>query len=366
MVNLIQGCSSQRYLSEIYTTWGYSKLLQHTEVLYSIQKKKKFIPIQVQICPTELCESDCPFCAVANRPLKSSMSWEMIERCLNDFKSLGAKSVEITGGGNPLLYRRDGKDVNNIIKLAAELGFDIGIITNSHDIRVIKSELYDSINWLRVSLIKLDEGKVPEDYKFYDFPIEKLGFSYIVYDEGQGCRTKKDYEGTSFATFEKIDRLVKMYPQAKFVRIAGNALITGYNQETKEKYQKFVEKYPKFFIKDIGYNDFPYDFGCYIGMIRPFVAPSPEGDGKYYAYVCNSHVLFSYRTYNLDYALCEVSDIIEAYGRANMTFEKAGYPYQVRDNGGKNWKKTCKLCFYQPNNELLHSVVTEIPDKNFP
>ena len=91
-------------MTQKYSTWG-DKLLQHTDVLYSIQRDKIFKPITIQICPCEICDSDCPFCSVAGRPLKSYMPFSDIKQVLEDFKSIGAKSVEITGGGNPMLQR---------------------------------------------------------------------------------------------------------------------------------------------------------------------------------------------------------------------------------------------------------------------
>lgn len=356
-------------MSEIYTTWGYSKLLQHTDVLYRIQKENRFSPIQVQICPTELCESDCPFCSVGYRPYKSSMPWPMITKCLEDFKLLGAKSVEITGGGNPLLYRDGKKNINDLIRYAADLGLDIGIITNSERLNVLNPDLYRFINWIRISLIKLDEGKEPQDYDFAGFPYSKLGFSYIIYEGGEGCRTKRPYAGTSAATIERIAQLVNLHPEIKFVRIAGNCLIPGENERIKREYQQVidaVDKYAKFFIKDIGSNDFPFNDGCYVGMIRPYVAASPKGDGKYYVYICNSHVLFMGQKYDTDYALCEVQDVLGAWEKLNENHKELGYPYQVRNNCGRNWQGTCKLCFYQINNQFLHTVATELPDKNFP
>lgn len=355
-------------LSEHYTTWGYSKLLQHTDVLHRIQKERYFQPIQIQLCPTENCQSDCSFCAVGYRPYKSIMSWTKLEKCVRDFKSLGAKSLEISGGGNPLLYRdyQAKKDINDIIELGSSLGLDIGIITNSEKLSRISPRLYDKINWIRISLIRLDEGKNPTDYDLAGFPQEKLGFSYIIYDAAKGCRTGREYDGTIGESIDKILELVELYPNVKFVRIAGNSLITGYNELVRQKYQSLFEKYPKVFIKDIGEDDYPYDGGCYVGMIRPFIAASPDGDGKYYVYICNSHVLFSGQTYNKDYGLCEVGDVLSTWEKLNQYYKEHGYPYEVSGNKGCEWKKTCKLCFYQPNNRLLDAVVKEIPDKNFP
>ena len=170
-----------------YSTWG-DKYLQHTDVLHSIQYEDTFKPITVQLSLCEMCDSDCPFCSVAARPLKSYIPWEDVKKLLKDFKSLGAKAVEITGGGNPMLYRdkKAGVDINDVVREAGALGFDIGIITNTEKFeRHLNPEVYNFINWIRVSLIKLDEGKDPEDYDFGSFPTDRIGLSYIIY-EGTG------------------------------------------------------------------------------------------------------------------------------------------------------------------------------------
>src|SRR3990167_107921 len=109
-------------LTQDYSTFG-DKILQHTDLLYSIQKEKKFFPICVQLAPTNRCSSDCNFCSVSDRPFKSYMSWELIVQTLIDFRQLGAKSLEISGGGQPDLYKdpNKNKNINHIIDLAAGL-----------------------------------------------------------------------------------------------------------------------------------------------------------------------------------------------------------------------------------------------------
>ena len=159
--------------TQIYSTWG-DKLLQHTDVLYSIQKDKIFKPVTIQVSLTETCQSDCPFCSVAGRPLKQYIPFNVLQMALIDFKYLGAKSVEFTGGGNPLLYPR----LNDAIRFSYNLGYKIGIITNSHSFKkFIDPDLYPTIDWIRVSLIQLEEGRNPEDYDFNGFPEERLSFS---------------------------------------------------------------------------------------------------------------------------------------------------------------------------------------------
>lgn len=359
-------------LTQQYSSWG-DKLLQHTDVLYSIQKYRVFKPVTIQLAPTETCNSDCPFCSVAGRPLKSYMPFSKIEKALVDFRTLGAKSVEITGGGNPYLYidKESREDINSIIELADSLGYDIGLITNNHDLSRIKKSNHAKMSWIRISLIQLDEDKSPEDYNFNGFPYSKLGFSYIIYETGgikdALSRTDRVYQGTTKESIEKIVKLVELHPEVKFVRIAGNCLIKGNNQKIKEQYAQVldaVDKHHKFFIKDIGEDDSPYNDGCYIGMVRPYIAPNPHG-GDYRVYTCTSHVL-NKRTYDLDYSLCSVDDIIPAWDRMNKQFQEKGYPYEVKGNCGKDWISNCKYCYYKFNNKLLHTVSNEMPDRNFP
>ena len=369
---------SHEELTQAYSTWG-DKLLQHADVLNSIQNDKVFKPITIQLAPVEMCDSDCPFCSVAGRPLKSYIPFKDIKQILTDFKTLGAKSVEITGGGNPMLYRdrEEKKNINDIIRLSNDLGLDVGIITNSNKFRTLDTDVYDMIKWIRVSLIKLDEGKNPEDYDFCGLPYDKLAFSYIIYDGQQDddgnyiadelSRTNRVYKGTTEETIQKMAKLIKMHPDAKFVRIAGNCLIKGNNAAVRDRFKdvvKSVDEHNKFFIKDIGYDDGAFRDGCYVGLIRPYIAPHPHG-GDYQVYVCTSYVL-NKRTYDLDWSLGSTKDIIKIWDRANDNFKKYGFPYEVKNNKGEAWNESCKYCFYKFNNKLLHTVANEMPDKNFP
>ena len=297
--------NKHKELTQKYSTWG-DKLLQHTDVLYSIQHNKKFQPITIQLSPTEVCSSGCPFCSVAERPLKSYLPFEKIKKVLEDFKSLGAKSLEITGGGEPLIYidKETKDDINSIIEYAHSLKYDIGIITNTLKLTKIKPENFDKLNWIRISLIKLDEGYNPEDYNFCNFPPYKMGLSYIIYEEdkGTGTRLDKPYKPTDVNTIKKIAKVIELNPEIKFVRIAGNCLIKGNNAVIREKFKSIIDEidiYKKIFIKDIGFDDSPFDEGCYVGLIRPYVAPNPHGQGKYQVYICTSHVL-NKKNYDLD------------------------------------------------------------------
>jgi MoaA/NifB/PqqE/SkfB family radical SAM enzyme len=359
-------------LTEQYSTWG-DKLLQHTDVLNSIQNKKIFKPITIQLAPCEVCDSDCPFCSVADRPLKSYMPYDKIQKMLEDFISLGAKSLEITGGGNPMLYRdkATNHNINDIISYASKLGYEVGLITNSHNLKRLNDSSAHLLKWVRISLIKLDEGKNPEDYSFKPIPYNKLGFSYIIYNTDnipdELSRTNKVYTGTTKETINKIVKLVKLHPEIKFVRLAGDCLDKRANIEIQKQWKNVIDSVDnseKFFIKDIYDNNNAFPYGCYVGLIRPYIAPDPRG-GDYQVYICTSHVL-NCRNYDLRYSLGSVRDIKNIWGIANAKYKGGISPYELDERFPGFWNLKCKHCYYYNNNKLLHTVANELPDKNFP
>lgn len=349
------GTSRDSILTQQFSTWG-DKLLNHADVLHAAQVQREWRVINIQLAPTEICDSDCPFCSVSKRP-RSVMPWRSLRQCLADFKALGARAVEITGGGNPLLYRNEGFTINDIVLAAADFGYDIGIITNSHSFKRLDPAVYPYIHWIRVSLIQLDEGVPPEDYDFNGFPEDRMGFSYIIYDASTPMLFRLD----------RIMRLVSLHPQVKFLRVAGDCLIKGNNvvvhQQWREAFDQ-ADTLRKVFFKTIQEgDDDPFDDGCYVGMVRPYIAADPEGDG-YNVYTCSSHVL-NKRTYDRAYALCRVENVTTAWAAMNERFKTQGFPYEVKGNAGKGWCQTCRYCYYKNNNRLLYTVCHDLPEKNF-
>lgn len=326
--------------TQAFSTWG-DKLMQHTDVLHDIQSNHHFTPITIQLAPTEACDSDCPFCSVQNRPIKEKIPWLDIESGLRAFRALGAKSLELTGGGNPLLYRDGTRRISDIITLASSLGYKIGIITNSENLpRHLPASLAPAISWLRISLIKLDEGFQPSDYNFTGFE-SKLAFSYIIYNN------------TTRESIQRIAQLVDLHPSVKFVRIAADCL-TEQSLTLKDRWGDIVhemDRHSKFFIKEIGSNFHPHPGGCWIGMLRPYWTSSG-------IYICTSHVL-KHRTYHPTWRLCSASDITSTWSAMNHRFASGQNPYDI------NIASECWHCYYANNNRILESVIRELPDKDF-
>jgi len=317
-----------------YSTFG-DKLLQHTDVLDSIQNKKKFKPITVQLVPTEVCDLNCDYCSVKNRNKKGFIPLDVIKQGLYDFAFMDAKALEITGGGNPLLYPY----INDVIDYAYDLGYDIGIITNS--IEPYKYLTYESINkikWLRVSLSALDNNSnIPVDFDNIDS--SKLGLSYII-------NTKTNEE-----IIKRISEIALQY-NVKFVRLAPDCL--GDDALTiKDKWNDVIQKYNsdnKIFLKEINDNYFAFPDGCYVGLVRPYWTHSG-------VYICSSHVLKT-QNYEDKWKLCDIKDVYRFYAKSNYNYKLGMKPYDIDITN-------CYHCYYYNNNKLLHTVCHEMPDRNF-
>ena len=326
--------------SQEHSTLG-DKMLQHCEVLDSIQNKKKWKPITFQLCPTSICDFNCKFCSVGNRDKTISIPFKTIIKGLKDFKKLGAKALEITGGGNPLLYPK----INEVIAYAHKLGYDIGMICNSiNPSKYLTKESASYLTWYRCSISAYHN--IPNfNYKMYDLsviPAGVLSFSYVI---------NKD---TTKWILEDIIRLVKTRPDTKFVRICPDYLNDHMIETFKTRWSPMVEKLDKdgkFFFKELIASCTAYPDFCGIGMIRPYICE----DG--YAYMCSSFVLRR-RRLEPQYRMCHLKDIKKFYKEANKRFKKGELPYTAPIS-------ECYHCQLGSNNQFLHNVIREFEDKNF-
>lgn len=330
---------NNKQLTQHYSTWG-DKLLQHTDVLWHLQQNDAFRPITVQLAPTETCDSDCPFCSVGNRP-SGRIPFDKIMLGLKTFKALGAKSIEITGGGNPLLYRDGDKKISDVVLEASKIGYAIGIITNSERPATwLTSDAIAACKWIRVSLAKLDEGLNADGFDFAGCE-DRIGLSYIF------------HSASRFDILHEIKKLLDRWPSLKFVRLAPDCT-TDDALEIEERLGeavKAIDPDGKCFIKDIGDNYHPYPHGCWVGGLRPYWTSTG-------IYICTSHVLKT-RRYEPEWRLCStVEEILMTWVKMHERLRDGQPPYDIDIS-------KCWHCYYYNNNALLHKIRTPLPDKEF-
>lgn len=114
-------------------------------------------PVMMDLHPTLACQNKCYFCVSENVNVtgvehpnfdrKKSIPWEDLKRVIREWKDMGIKSVQLTGGGEPTLY-------GNFADLMAELNgnFKVGLITNGILLEKYPKEILQTCDWVRVSL----------------------------------------------------------------------------------------------------------------------------------------------------------------------------------------------------------------------
>ena len=117
-----------------------SKLL-HNKVI----KDGKIVPIHLQLIPTNACNQTCSFCSCSDRRKGLELSLEKMKGILNVASQLGTKALTITGGGEPLMH----KDLNEMIRYAAERGIECGLTTNGK--LLDRLEEHKNLTWCRIS-----------------------------------------------------------------------------------------------------------------------------------------------------------------------------------------------------------------------
>ena len=134
------------------------KVLLDRRLVRIIEEDKRILPRHIQLNPENKCTQDCSWCSCSARDKTLEMPYETVMGVMGKFKNLGAKSVTITGGGEPLLHPR----INEMIKGIYNLGIEIGLVTNGDLIDRLGRKDLEKITWMRVSLG--DEKKTNQNY----------------------------------------------------------------------------------------------------------------------------------------------------------------------------------------------------------
>lgn len=108
---------------------------------------KNVYPIYVEISPMGACNHRCTFCSVEYIGYNTgSLDATLLAERLHEMGSLGVKSIQYAGEGEPLLHKK----INYIVDQTLDAGIDVAFITNG--VLLDKLENINEISWVRVSL----------------------------------------------------------------------------------------------------------------------------------------------------------------------------------------------------------------------
>jgi MoaA/NifB/PqqE/SkfB family radical SAM enzyme len=311
---------------EIFTSTG-KKLLRQAGLL---AKWRNHLPIphSLQVAPTEVCNLNCEFCSVKNRSRKYVFEPSDLIAATASFIKLGTKTVEITGGGEPLCYH----GLNKYIAYLVWAGVKIGLITNGLGINEIIPEYQEKFSWIRISANVYDYKKRIDIPK--NFP-GTLGFSYVWTD--------------GISSFETLMAIKKIAEDNKveYIRLVPNCLGTKDQQIVKNSFlQQIADNIgpPVFFQKKV----FGTPRECYWGYLKPFLYP----DG--YVYPCSSVVLNTNANeqFHESYRLCHWKDVENFWTKVHTTMSLID-------------TKLCDHCVFTEQNEILDYVLHQQKHEDF-
>lgn len=304
-------------IEDTFTSTG-KKFMRHAAVMYKLQMSKLGTPIQLHVAPTSRCNLKCGFCSVANRDRHEELDVASVKDFTRNLAALGLRSVEITGGGEPLLY----KHIETLIHyFSKQLCLKVGLITNGTMLNLLDPSVLRSLTWIRVSMNaidyvqQLDLPQIPNG--------TTLGFSYVVNAD------------TTYNSFPKLELYVTQF-RPSYVRVLNNCLVgagelVAKNAELALKVERLGHPY---FLQA---KQKKAPVKCLLGYFKPFL----YCDG--YIYPCSSTVLNddAERQFHHKYRLVKADELFELYKQP------------VRSLVDTN---LCQGCVYTKQNELLSYI----------
>lgn len=305
-----------------FTSTG-GKLLHHTNVVQKLSESRMAMPVSLQVAPTSRCQLKCVFCSNVNRDKHEDLDPDLLMSFIFRMEWFGLKTVEWTGGGDPLMY----KHLESMIHYCADMGLQQGLITNGKLLAKRSSDILNKLHWIRVSMNTLDYQES------LSLPVIKgtLGFSYVM------------NEKTNQSILYALSQHVRRYRPA-YVRIVPNCQLTHYEQEMNNKtYGSMVASWgDPYFYQPKTFNTPKH---CYWGYFKPFLLH----DG--WVYPCSSVVL---------------NDEAERSFHAKYRWEKAEVFEVVYKNKIAPFRTDqCDSCVFSAQNDQIESILNPTGHENF-
>jgi MoaA/NifB/PqqE/SkfB family radical SAM enzyme len=231
-------------LDTSFTSTG-EKMFHHQEMLEKLRNGSG-MPVSAWIAPTDVCNAKCSFCSVGERE-GDVLPFGIIKGFVDQLHALGLKSVTLSGGGNPLLYRckLTGKTIKDVIDYIYGLGIQVAMITNGMPLALFRDdtgqdlsgltavgqflmnatgacrrswknlppETLDKLTWCRISMAGLDANHKEQEVYVPDFDPTKtaLGFSWIMSDSYEEPSHKHGWVSTPEDTRTEMENRKVVY-----------------------------------------------------------------------------------------------------------------------------------------------------------
>ena len=359
-------------LADTFTSRG-NKFFHHPEALEGLRNGKPR-PVVTHLMLTDTCQHTCAFCSVATREGNSLTNIQIggyIERLI----PFGLKSVILSGGGNPILYKNNGQDFNDVVDYLHGRGLEIGVITNGMPLvsygdrrswKTVRPSTLDKLTWVRISMSGLDHKENEVFVPDIDPSKTTLGFSYVAHDiyevpeepnHGK-VSTEEDLvqfggNAKSVVRFEdripiltrQIGDMVRQH-RPTYIRLLPNCLEVPKIKGRCQQLQAIADAIDPSVVF-VQYKPPEAPPACYLGYLHPVL----NSDG--YVYPCDSCVLNKTAGHKFaePWRICRWDEIGELYSKPARTL--------IKDPA-----KQCPGCVFTKSNNLLteiHNSTTPLP-----
>jgi Radical SAM superfamily len=355
-------------LKDTYTSTGV-KFFAHQEAMAKLRGGRGQ-PVTTHVMLTDICNHTCAFCSVQARA-GDSLSFDQVTTYIKILLRYGLKSVILSGGGNPILYRckETGVNFSSIVGWMRDQGLEIGLITNGMPLRLfgtreswgtVRPETLDKLTWVRVSMSGLDHEEGEVYVPDIDPTLTTLGFSYVahdVYDEPQdphhgkvsrradllsGDRAPaRPFEGRIDDLEQQFIHYVRVY-RPKYLRLLPNCLepeLIDARCRTLESVARYVNYAVDREVVFVQEKPPEAPHACYLGYIHPVL----NCDG--WVYPCDSCVLNDAAGHQFanPWRVCRWDEVGELYERHASSL--------IEDPA-----KTCPGCVFTESNRILRGV----------
>lgn len=149
--------------------YSVQKLIHHPEALEALRARRHQAPTLVHFMPALACNQHCRFCSYGHRTKDDGpeqhgwknmalmsdafMGADKMRECVADWRAMGVKAVELTGGGEPLIWPH----VDEFLSLAADWGVDLGLVTNGTALTEHRAARFGATNW-QWARVSIDAG----------------------------------------------------------------------------------------------------------------------------------------------------------------------------------------------------------------
>ncbi len=374
-------------LNDTFTSTG-AKFFAHQQAMENLRNGRGQ-PITTHVMLTDRCNHTCAFCSVQARA-GDTLDFNVVIDYLRTLKQYGLKSVILSGGGNPILYKckNTGNNFNDVVEDIHAMGLEIGLITNGmplrryshawdHNLKVftqreswntVRPETLDKLTWVRISMAGLDHYE--EEVYVPDIDPERttLGFSYVGHDiyredadphHGKvsrpldllsGDRNRapdRPFETRLEELVKRITTYVEVY-NPRYVRLLPNCLEPELIPARCKTLRWMAAEINGITGRDavfVQYKPPAAPKACYLGYIHPVL----NCDG--WVYPCDSCVLneAAGHSFSNPWRVCRWDEVARIYEEPVRSL--------IADPG-----KTCPGCVFTRSNEILGGVVDGTTD----